>query len=297
MKPCVLFNPVARGEKAAAFRVRLEGLRGELELRQTTSPESARALAAEAVQEGFETVVAVGGDGTFNEVLNGVASESRALDRVRLGLLPLGTANVFAKELRLPMDLDAALDVLRQRRERRLDLAVARFQNDAGRPETRYFSQLAGAGLDVRSIELVNWETKKRFGALAYVEAGLRAIREEQVRLTVSNGKEQFCGELILVGNGQYYGGRFELFPGAHLTDGMLHALVFEQVRWQELIGRGWGLMTQSLTQQTGMRLIRGSELSIASDRPASFQLEGDRVGPLPCAFEVFPERLRMIVP
>ncbi|MDA7667829.1 diacylglycerol kinase family lipid kinase [bacterium] len=292
----MIFNPVARGEKASAFRARLESLQDELEFRQTTSPESARNLGREAVEEGFDTIVAVGGDGTFNEVLNGVGMVDGAFESVKLGVLPLGTANVFAKELGLPMGLEAALEVVRGGKTRLVDLALASFECE-GKLIGRYFGQLAGAGLDARAIELVDWESKKRFGVLAYVEAGLKALAETQVKLSVSNGEEQLVGELVLVGNGRFYGGKFELFPTASLTDGMLHAVVFERVHWADIVRRGWGLFTQTITQQEGIQIIKGKELKLTSDRAARFQLEGDVVGSLPCSFRLHPKRLQMIVP
>lgn len=296
MKPCVIFNPVARGEKAVEFRSRLAALGDELEFRQTTSPESARALGREAAEQGFEAIVAVGGDGTFNEVLNGVGMVEGAFDSVRMGVLPLGTANVFAKELGVPMALDAALDVIREGRTCAVDLAAASF-NQEGKPVRRFFGQLAGAGLDARAIELVNWESKKRFGVLAYVEAGLKALAESQAQLTVSNGETELTGELVLVGNGRYYGGKFELFPEAKLTDGLLHALVFERVHWADLVRRGWGLFTHTIPKQKGIKILSGSALTLRCDRTAPFQLEGDLVGSLPCSFKVYPRRLKMIVP
>ncbi len=296
MKTCVIFNPVARGEKAAEFRSRLTSLGDGLDFWQTTSPESARLLGRQAVEAGFGKVIAVGGDGTFNEVLNGVGSVAGAFESTQMGVLPLGTANVFAKELGLPMELEAALAVIHGEHTRNVDLALASYDN-AGTKVDRYFGQLAGAGLDARAIELVNWESKKRYGVLAYLEAGLKAIVESQVKLTVSNGRESLEGELIVIGNGRYYGGKFELFPEATLTDGMLHAVVFERVHWADLVRRGWGLFTQTISQQKGIRILRGPELELTSDREAPFQLEGDLVGRLPCQFRVFPKRLRMIVP
>ena len=296
MKPCVIFNPVVGGEKASEFRSRLASLETELVLRPTTSPESTRELALAAVKEGFESIVAVGGDGTFNEVLNGVGQVEGAFDTVRLGLLPLGTANVFAKELGLPLNLTDALEVLRRDRIDLVDLALATFR-EGNKDVRRYFGQLAGAGLDVRAIELVDWEAKKRYGSLAYVASGWRAILEEQVALTVSNGSESCSGELVLIGNGRFYGGKFELFPGATLTDGLLHAAVFDRVRWFDLARRGWGLLTKTISRQEGVRLIRGERLHLSSERDARFQLEGDLVGQLPCSFQVFPRKLQMIVP
>lgn len=296
MKTCVIFNPVARGEKAAAFRARLASLGDELKFWQTESPESARLLGKQAVESGFTKVIAVGGDGTFNEVLNGVGSVSGAFESVQMGLLPLGTANVFAKELGLSMDLDAALRVIRGNHTREVDLALATYEEE-GVNVDRYFCQLAGAGLDARAIELVNWDSKKRFGVWAYVEAGLKAIVESQAKLTVSNGEESFVGELVVIGSGRYYGGKFELFPQATLTDGKLHAVVFERVHWADLVRRAWGLFTQTISQQKGIRMLCGSELELTSNRDAPFQLEGDLVGRLPCRFRIFPKRLKMLVP
>src|SRR5437879_10309450 len=106
MKPCVIFNPAARGEKARRFRERLAALSAECALKPTYAPGGGRALAAEAMREGFEIIVAAGGDGTVNEVLNGIGDEPDGFARARLGGLPLGTITVFARELKLPTNCD-----------------------------------------------------------------------------------------------------------------------------------------------------------------------------------------------
>lgn len=160
MNPCVIFNPVARGDKARQFQHYLAGLSHQCALKPTTAPGAGRALAAEAVREGFDTIIAAGGDGTVNEVLNGLGDVPDAFARVRLGVLPLGTVNVFAKELGLPVDFLNAWRVICAGRERRIDLPTAEHTLD-GKTVRRHFAQLAGAGLDSRAIELVNWEHKK----------------------------------------------------------------------------------------------------------------------------------------
>ena len=296
MKPCVLFNPLARGKRAAVFRHRLQNLCQELEFRETASPEDARRKAQAAVEQGYTTIVAVGGDGTFNEVLNGVGAVPQAFESVRLGLLPLGTANVFAKELALPLKVEPALDVVRRGKERQIDLAAAEYE-EGGRRIRRYFGQLGGAGLDARAIELVDWRTKQRVGAWAYVKAGFQALAERQLTITVSNGSETLRGELALIGNGRYYGGKLAVFGDAKLTDGFLHAVVFERVDWARLPRLGWGVISGSLTRRKGVRQLRGRRLELRSGQSAPFQLEGELVGRLPCVCEVLPRGLRMIVP
>jgi hypothetical protein len=96
---CVIFNPAARGNKARHFRRQLDAIGSQCALKATAAPGDARRLAAEAVDDGFDLIVAAGGDGTVNEVLNGIGDAPDGFARARLGVLPLGTVNVFAREL------------------------------------------------------------------------------------------------------------------------------------------------------------------------------------------------------
>src|SRR6185503_9083921 len=117
MRICVIFNPAARGEKAARFRQHLAELSTQCTLKPTYAAGAGRALGAEAVREGFEVVVAAGGDGTVNEVLNGIGDVPDAFSRTRFAVLPLGTINVFARELRMPSDFARAWSVIKQARD------------------------------------------------------------------------------------------------------------------------------------------------------------------------------------
>ena len=153
-------------------------------LKATTEPGDARRLAAEAVGEGFDLIIAAGGDGTVNEALNGIGDAPDGFVRARLGVLPLGTVNVFARELKIPLRIERAWDVLQRGNEMRIDLPRVEFSANGIRQQ-RYFVQLAGAGLDARAIELVDWEHKKKIGPLAYLIAGLKALRERKPKNTV----------------------------------------------------------------------------------------------------------------
>ncbi|MBI3191648.1 MAG: diacylglycerol kinase family lipid kinase, partial [Pedosphaera parvula] len=212
MRICIIFNPTAKGNKAWHFRRELKTIATQTELRLTTAPGEARLLTAVAVRDGVDAVVAAGGDGTVNEVLNGIGDAPDGFARVWLGILPLGTVNVFAKELGLPMNVLKAWKAIERGRARTVDLAKAEFVSE-GKPRTRYFAQLAGAGLDARAIELVDWESKKRIGQFAYLVAGIKAMKERRplIELTCDAGGAK--GELVLIGNGRYYGGRLPVFP------------------------------------------------------------------------------------
>lgn len=290
---CVIFNPTAKGEKAKRFRRHLEMIGAECALKQTVAAGGARPLAAEAVKEGFDVVVAAGGDGTLNEVLNGIGDVPDGLERAKLGVLPLGTVNVFAKELGLPMGLKQSWQVLRDGKEKIIDLPCVEF-SAKGRPERRYFAQLAGAGLDARAIELVNWEMKKKVGPLAYVWAGFKAMRVPPSQITATNGKESETGELVMVGNGRFYGGRFKIFPGADLDDGLLEVCVFQKTDLFTLV-RSAELFLGGGPPAGVTKSFRAETLNLTSGSPTALQVDGEIIGQLPATFTIQKKRLRVV--
>jgi YegS/Rv2252/BmrU family lipid kinase len=293
---CVIFNPAARGNKARRFRRFLNELSQQCALKATTGPGDARRLAQAAAATGYDLIAAAGGDGTVNEVLNGIGDEPEGFARTRLGVLPLGTVNVFARELKIPGRLEKAWQVLKQAREVKMDLGRADFQ-EAGKPARRYFMQLAGAGLDARAIELVSWKLKKTAGPLAYVVAGLQALAEKQPRITVSGNGTTLEGELVLLGNGKFYGGPFEVFPAAELRDNLLDACVFPKVNAPALLRLAPGFVARRRLSEPRVARLQAREIQLASDSPAAFELDGEWAGNLPVTFSVESQRLRVVVP
>jgi diacylglycerol kinase (ATP) len=292
----VIFNPAARGNKARRFRRRLENFGGQCALKATAAPGDARRLAAEAVQEGFDLVAAAGGDGTVNEVLNGLGDAPDGFARARLGILPLGTINVFARELGLPLRVERAWDVLQHGRETAVDLPCAEFAADGVR-RRQYFAQLAGAGMDARAIELVDWEHKKKVGPLAYVIAGLKALREPKPKIIVRADGREVGGELVLIGSGRFYGGPFEIFPAANLRDGCLDVCVFPRINWLMFLRCALKLLAQQRLPEPVVQRVRAATFELAGESPAAFELDGEWAGRLPATFSVQREKLRVIVP
>jgi diacylglycerol kinase (ATP) len=296
MRICVIFNPTAKGEKARRLRRHLDTIGSASALKQTVAAGGARPLAAQAIHEGFDTVVAAGGDGTINEALNGIGDVPDGFDRVRLGVLPLGTVNVFAKELGLPIELSAAWQVVRAGREATIDLpSVTSSVN--GAPQKRYFAQLAGAGLDARAIELVDWDLKKKIGPLAYVWAGLMALRDPASQITAANGKNSATGELVLVGNGRYYGGKYRLFPRADLRDGLLEVCVFPRADLLTLARCAPLFIGRRDLPEGVARCFQAETFTLASPSPTPLEVDGESIGSLPATFAIERERLRVIVP
>jgi YegS/Rv2252/BmrU family lipid kinase len=296
VRACIIFNPTARGDKARQFRRALAGLSRQCVLKPTTAPGAAIPLAAEAVQEGFATVVAAGGDGTVSEVVSGLANAPGGLERARLGVIPLGTVNVFAKELDLPHDLSQAWAVIEQGRESRVDLPRVAFAAQ-GQAQQRWFIQLAGAGFDARAVELVDWEWKRKTGLLAYALAVLRAMRGSAPLVNAQGGGQQASGELALIGNGRFYAGRIPVFPQGDPRDGLLEVRVFPKVNWALLTRFGWGWLTEGEFRQPGEVCFRAESVTLSSRNSVPFEVDGDCVGRLPATFSVRPKALRVVVP
>jgi YegS/Rv2252/BmrU family lipid kinase len=293
---CVIFNPAARGNKARRFRRFLNELSQQCALKATSGPGDARRLAQAAVATGYDIIAAAGGDGTVNEVLNGIGDEPDGFKRTRLGVLPLGTVNVFARELKVPAKLESAWRVLKKGKSIKIDLGRADYTDD-GQPAQRYFMQLGGAGLDARAVELVSWKLKKTAGPLAYVVAGLQALVEKQSRITVSVNGQKATGELALLGNGKLYGGPFDIFPGATLNDGLLDACVFPSVTVPALMQLAPGFLMRRKLSEHRVHRLRGEKLELTSETPAAFELDGEWIGYLPATFSLQKQALRVVVP
>ena len=293
----ILFNPTARGDKALRFREQLSGLGPEVRVVPTRGPGDARVLAAELAREGLETLVAAGGDGTVNEVLNGLADVPGALDRTRLAVIPLGTVNVLAKELGIPTDFQAAWKVIQQGQERRIDLPRATFVGLDGRPETRHFALLAGAGLSTRAIAGVDWSMKKRHGQLAYLLAGLRALRPPHPPITVTCPTGTTAGPIVEIGSGRYFGGRYELFPGTRLDDGRVGVTVITRLDGGTLMGTWIWMVLGRIRTSTVRHVFQTDQVQLSCPEPMGLHLDGDVVGSLPACIIVRPRALRIVVP
>jgi len=306
VRSCVIFNPTAKGDKARRFRAQLDDIAQHAVLKLTQSAGDATRLAAEAVGEGFDLIVAAGGDGTVNEVLNGIGRAPNGFERAALGVLPLGTVNVFARELGLPRNLGQAWAVLQRGKVTTIDVGVVEQadepQTPDPRPQTsslfpRYFAQLAGAGLDARAIELVDWRLKKQFGPLAYVWAGLKALCESKPELTVRAAGVELRGRLVLIGNGRLYGGDFATVPAAQLDDGLLDVCVFPQVNGWTLLRCALPLLLAKRLPESVVQRVQSAQFTVSCARAAAFELDGDLAGQLPATFGVERQKLRVVVP
>ncbi len=298
MGPCVIFNPAARGERALRFRRFLTAVAPGTALKPTTGPGAARELAAEAAREGYEVIVSAGGDGTLHEVVNGLADVPGALARVTLGVLPLGTVNVFALELGLPLSPPRAWEVVRRGATRDVDLPWAEVTTPAG-PRRERFIAIAGAGLDARAVELASWPLKRKIGRLAYLVAALQAWREPPREFPWEGGGERGRATFAAFGNGRFYGGRIEVFPGGDLRSGRVQACLFPRVTGPLILSSVWAYFgRRPWRPPPEVRRLADTEIHLPGPTAVPVHLDGELAGTLPARFGCAAgERLRVRVP
>ena len=296
-KISLIYNPAAKGQKASRQINRLSYLKGKCDFLMTERPGHAMELAAQAALNGVDCVVAVGGDGTIYEVVNGLM-KSKVEKLPSLAIIPSGTANVFALEHSLPWVVSEVWNAIEEGKTRLIDLIEVKEGPGAWEDQEniRYVAQLAGAGFDAASLKLVSWGVKKKVGKLAYWIAGFRALIGRHPRFICEwEGKKISC-ECALVGNGRYYGGKHILFPNANTGDGLLDVTYFPKLNLSALFRIFLRLCTggnlclkDSYTFQTRHVSMRGEN--------CSFQLEGEWAGNLPVSFRIASKRLPIIVP
>jgi YegS/Rv2252/BmrU family lipid kinase len=231
----IILNPIAgRGAGAQARQPIEEAFQARglsYTLSQTERPGQAIKLAREAVQEGAATLVAVGGDGTANEVLNGLVQAT--LDRegeAAMGILAVGSGNDFAFGAGIPTELSAGLETLFQQKPRAMDVGLV-FGGDY--PQGRYFGNGVGIGFDA----VVGFEAAKITrvrGFLSYLIAALRTIflyyQAPRIQLETDDGAVTLSALMVSVMNGRRMGGGFLMAPGARTDDGLLSLCIAEQV-------------------------------------------------------------------
>jgi diacylglycerol kinase (ATP) len=292
-KARVICNPSSGGGSYDPDEIRdeLEGL--EVEWVQTEGPEDAIG-AAEEWSEGL--LVVAGGDGTINDVVNGLGRAGFP-EGVTLGILPAGTGNDLAATLCIPEDPDLAKYVILQNRGRWLD--VARVRSD-GIGE-RFFINVATGGLGAEISDANDEELKRRWGKLSYLRASLEVARNFDVRelmLYIDGEERQVEAVNIAVGNCRYTGGGWPATPKANPEDGLLDVVIIENLGVTDLLNLTPAVLAESdYLDSDGVLFVRAKEIRVDTQPPGlEFTVDGEVIGNEPAQFSVLPRALKVIV-
>ena len=269
------------------------------ELAPTTGPGTATSIARHAVEQRRGMVIACGGDGTINEIVNGLATSD-----VPMAVLPAGTANILAKELGIPWDIPHAARLISDGEVRRIALGIATpldgNSSDAMPREGRYFLSVAGAGPDGAIVNGVHSGLKKSTGVFAYWVEGVRQLLTydfPEMRV-LSCGKER-TATIIVVGRTVHYGGPFKITTGANLFEDSFEFLTNSRRSRIAYAACMPALWLGTLRKMKGIDAWKATEAicELANGEPVYAQVDGEPVGRLPLAFRIVPDALSIVTP
>lgn len=286
----VIYNPLAGRSRGASIASEVEhyvaGQGMTVALLPTSEPKEATRIAREAGRN-CDIVVAVGGDGTVNEVINGMTGTG-----ARLGIVPAGTVNVLALELGIPFQVARACAVIAGDDVLTMDLGLA---------NSRRFVLMMGAGIDALTIRNIDPRSKKRFHELAFLSTGLRTgfAKPPEPFIVRVNGEEHIVTFLV-AGNSRYYGGRFGLTTDADPTDGLLDILMFKGTTVASLsvfwLGVPSGLHLHN-RDVTYVKAESAEVLPVDSDHKVWYQTDGELAGLLPATLGIEHHAIDILVP
>jgi len=258
----------------------------------SANPGDAINITKKSLSQGCDMIVAAGGDGTLNEVVNALQESAR---RITLGLIPLGTGNDFARTFAIPTDIDDAIAMINAHHVRPIDLV--RFKSD----EVRYFANVSAGGFSGLVGEKLTPEMKKTWGPLAYLRGAAAALPELRAyRTTVSlDNKESLTLNLydVVIANGRYVGGGTHIAPEASADDGMLDVILIREQSPAELAVLAARLTLGSHLSTEGVVFRRAKRITVNSLPKMQFNVDGELVGNEPAEFEVLPRSLQFVVP
>ena len=281
----IILNPAAHSERAQRKQAQVESLARDCVVCTTTRTGEAELMARRGIEEGFEKIVAAGGDGTINEVVNGLAGTEATL-----GLLPIGTMNVFATELGLPVNnLEYCWNIIKADSTRVVDLPKA---------NQKFFVQLAGVGLDAQVVKETSSQLKRNFGPVSYLISAVQIAARQPPRLFIQSEDATIDeGSFVLVGNGRLYGGPFPFFKHAVIDDGLLDVIVFKRLGYLEIIKYLQDVIFSSDIRVPEIEYFQTRRLRVESDQSVPVELDGELVGNCPVEFSLFERSLRVLAP
>ncbi len=301
----LIYNPTSGRRRARRFSeieqaVRILKEAGiATELAPTFAPNSATEIARNAIEQRRGMVIVCGGDGTINEVVNGLARS-----QTPMAILPAGTANILAKELRIPWDIPHAARMIASSVVRRIALGIVVPLNgnvSAAMPrEGRYFLSVAGAGPDGAIVNGINAAFKRRAGILAYWAEGLRQLlRYNFVEMRIQSQEKERRATVIVVGRTKHYGGPFKITTGADLFEDSFEILTYSKRSRLAYAACLPALWAGKLRAREGIEAWKAdhSVCEAVGAHPVYAQADGEPVGSLPLSFRIVPDALSLLTP
>lgn len=291
-QPVLIYNPAAgklRRDPERILQRTTEALAGanlRPRLAPTSGPGDATDLARRAVVEGADLILALGGDGTINEVMNGMVHSSATL-----GILPAGTANVLAMEIGLGSRLSRAIERLLGSVERRISVGKLCVEDGS----ERHFLAMGGAGLDAKIVYDLNPWLKSRAGKLAYWLSGFGHVTQRVSQCEVRIDERTFRSGFVLASRVRNYGGDLEIARGASLLHDDFEVVMFEGSNPLRYLWYMLGVGAKVAQRMRGVHTVHARHVSLTGQ--VHLQVDGEYAGRAPACFEIVPDAITLLVP
>jgi YegS/Rv2252/BmrU family lipid kinase len=265
----------------------------------TSGPEMAISAARAAVRAGASLIIAVGGDGTLNEVINGFFDEDGApiATEAAVGLIPAGTGGDFRRTAGIPVDTKGAVRCLARPR-RRVDVGRLIYTTPGGGSGIRHFINVASCGVSGLVDRYANQGSKRLGGKISFVLASLRALsayRDRRVRVRFDDGPtKEMAITSLAVANGQYFGGGMWVAPQGALDDGVLEVTIWSGFGVSDFVFKASRLYNGTHLALAGASAYRARKVVVESEQEVLLDVDGEQVGVLPATWQVLPGALRM---
>jgi YegS/Rv2252/BmrU family lipid kinase len=305
MKPFLVVNPrSAGGATQRHFDTIAQAVRnavGECGHAFTERPLHASELTRKALREGCDLVIAVGGDGTINEVVNGFFEGSKPVKPgAALGVLPRGTGGDLRRTIGLDGDLSRSAARLKGERKP-IDVGRVEYVDDAGQQRSRYFINVAEVGVGARVVDIANASSKFLGGKLTFMLASVRALvgwKDLAIRASLDGGPfEEMDVTTFAIANGRYFGGGMMVAPEAQLADGLFHVTIWTGFTLADFALKSGSMYDGSHIKLKGTRTrtARTVRLEPAGSEPVGVEVDGERIGRLPATFTLLPGALQLV--
>jgi YegS/Rv2252/BmrU family lipid kinase len=307
MKTFLVVNPRSAGgqtgKRWAELSAKVGGVLGQFGHEFTAGAMDAARIARKAIQDGYECIVAVGGDGTINEVVNGFFHEGKALNsNAALGVIPRGTGGDFRRAFGWDLELDSALARLRTDKTEPFDVGLVEYINHQGKPEQRYFANIASMGVSAFVANEVNRSNKALGGNMAFVWGtvkGLFGFDPPTVKFRADGGPQKSLPiNVVAVANGRYFGSGMCVAPDALTHDGLFDITIWSGYTLKDFIFKSKGIYSgEHVTWKGTSRLqCRTFEADSESGAEVLIEIDGEVPGRLPAKMTVLPSAIRLKV-
>lgn len=288
----IIVNPSSGKEEAPDYVSSTEELlrsQGyEVTVKETQKEGDATEYCVAACEAKADLVVSIGGDGTLHETINGLSGQSH---QPKLGVIPLGTVNDFARALQIPLTPEEAIHTLASSRVQRVD---------AGRLNGRLFVNVVAAGPLAESLSSVSSHDKSRFGALAYFKEGIKELTGNTAHpLTIQHDGNTWVGEtpLFLAALTNSVGGFEKLAPDAAVDDGLLHCYIIKDLHFLNTLTVSLSLLLGTLKNHKDVDYFTAREVTVSSADVMRTNVDGEEGPALPIRLSVLPRHIQVVVP